>query len=320
MPVSRPGCAYWAPQYRRDLAHRLRRDTSRTANQKLSLFIQHVLAHEFGHTIGLRHNFEGSLVPPSSSVMDYLDDFTDALDMANPGQYDRDAVRYLYGLSPDLPEQPFCTDEDLQVSPICQIFDSGASPLYDWWVPNYQFLESLILDLGLPVDFLDSFYLNEVLEFARDVGFVDPVQRTDAIRLAFDRTAVPMSAADASDPVIVASANLMADFVLRRIVLDDSALRGFIEFDLSDPDVIALVAAQAGRMLRNEDGARTFELRRTTVDVLKRLQSDSAFLELRASRDTVQGALDGGTLYPAEVPFVEDHLTRIQVALTPYFD
>jgi hypothetical protein len=321
MSAQRPGCVYWTPAYREHVANRPDPGTHRTAQQKTALFIQHVLAHEVGHTLGLRHNFAGSLEPPSSSLMDYLDDFTDALELSNPGSYDREAIKYLYGLSPNLPtDHAFCTDETTAIDPVCQTFDTGANPLYDLWAGNMSFLVGLILDFGFDVSFLDSFYLNETLEFARDIGFVPPVQRTDAIHIALDRTQVPISAADAADPVIVAAANLVADKVLRRIVLDDPSLRGNVVADVTDPDVVALVASQAGRMLRNEDAIRTPQLRRTTVDVLKALQTDAAFLELRTSRAAIQAALDAGAVAGPEVPFVQDVLARVQVALDSYYN
>jgi len=119
---------------------------------------------------------------------------------------------------------------------------------------------------------------------------------------------------------VVARANAWGEHVLRRIALDDPSLRGNMMADVSDPGVVALVAAQAGRMLRNEDGVRTPPLRRAAVDVLERLQADAGLLELAASRDAVQAELSGGGLPPADVPFVEDILARIQRALTPYFD
>ena len=42
--------------------------------QKLELLIQYTITHEIGHTLGLRHNFKGSLVPPTSSVMELQPD------------------------------------------------------------------------------------------------------------------------------------------------------------------------------------------------------------------------------------------------------
>ena len=45
-----------------------------TKKQKVEQFLTHIALHEIGHILGLRHNFKGSLVPPSTSCMDYLDD------------------------------------------------------------------------------------------------------------------------------------------------------------------------------------------------------------------------------------------------------
>jgi hypothetical protein len=56
------------------------------------------------------------------------------------------------------------------------------------------------------------------------------------------------------------------------------------------------------------------------VDVLVKLQTEGAFLELRAARDGVAAALAGGSVPPDEVPLTEDLLARIEAALSPYFD
>jgi hypothetical protein len=108
--------------------------------------------------------------------------------------------------------------------------------------------------------------------------------------------------------------------VLRRIALDDPSERGYVSADVSDPAAVALVASQAGRMLRNEDGVRTPSLRRTAVDLLQKLQADAGLLELVASRDAIRTALTRGRTPAADVPFVEDILARIDRALTPYFN
>jgi hypothetical protein len=322
MPARRPACQLQAPDKLSHLVDRLRGDTSLTASEKGANFIQAVMAHEWGHVLGLRHNFKGSLVPPSSSLMEYSID-SDQVLAPEPGAYDVAAIQYLYQQSQDLPVQPFCTDEDLAVDPSCEIFDSGAAPLTDYWAPLYDLVTTLIVDEAFPVDFVDIGGLPELLGFARDdasFGLADPADRVLAAQLALGRIGVPIDPADAADPAIVGQINAMTDIVLHRMVLDPPELRGNITFDFTDPQVIALVSEQSRRMVVNEDGVRGFELRRTGVDVLKRLQDDAAFLELRTARDTIAAALADGTVAEADVPLTEDLLARIDAALSPYFD
>src|SRR5205823_4268965 len=75
-----------------------------------------------------------------SSVMEYIDD-VEAVDVGrdHAGPYDIAAIRFLYGLSPNVPTSPFCTDEDTLVDPDCATFDTGAEPLVDSAGPNYLF-------------------------------------------------------------------------------------------------------------------------------------------------------------------------------------
>jgi len=241
-----------------------------------------------------------------------------------PGSYDREAIGFLYGLSTELPAHAFCTDEDFVLSPLCNTYDLGTDPLYDVVAPGYHGFLTLLLDGSGPLDPYSAYavgaYLNAVLAFARDPGTIDPAERTGAIAIALERTAVPMSAADVASPTVVARANAWAEIVLRRMLLDDPSLRGRMYVDITDPDVIALVTSQAGRMLRNEDGVRAPALRRTAVDFLKRLQTSAAFDELVASREAIRAALAGGGVSPSDAPFVEDVLTRVEIALGPYFD
>jgi Met-zincin len=320
MPTEQPRCFFPAPTGRPLQTTNVGPTSARTAAEKGSRFIQHILTHEVGHVLGLRHNFKGSLVPPSSSVMDYLDDFTDAISAPIPQAYDRDAIRYLYGLSPDLPAQPFCTDQDTALDPNCTLFDAKANPLSEWWQPRYTGGSAQILSRGLSVDLLDSVGLNAILGYARDAEFVTPGERVEALHIALGPVEVPFPAQRLEDTVFIQTTNLMADYVLRRAVLDPVELRGAIAFDLTDADVIAALSEQAGRMLVNEDRIRSYELRRTTVDVLKALQAEPAFLTLRSARDTIQTQLEESTLPTPEVPLTEDLLARIEAALAPYFD
>ncbi len=124
-----------------------------------------LVAHEVGHTLGLRHNFKASSVytlaqinsdeikgkkPLAGSVMDYLPinmhvpadpnnkaqgDYT----MLGIGPYDMWAIEYGYTFSPDLkpilervaePELAYATDEDtLGPDPLARRYDYSKNPL-----------------------------------------------------------------------------------------------------------------------------------------------------------------------------------------------
>ncbi|MHB8770942.1 MAG: zinc metalloprotease [Syntrophales bacterium] len=123
-------------------------------------YVQESLTHEVGHTMGLRHNFAGTLyanhdghtrehlyenflksgpylkVLPSSSVMDYHNAIESALvvDRYNreqlPLPHDISAMRFLYLDKPLDKTIPFCTDSDTDAEMIdCRRFDYGNSPL-----------------------------------------------------------------------------------------------------------------------------------------------------------------------------------------------
>ncbi|MFZ4480439.1 MAG: zinc-dependent metalloprotease [Rhodoferax sp.] len=148
--------------------------------------VQEVVAHEVGHTMGLRHNFAGSLaavyngkkredlyanflnnkpydpkVLPSSSVMEYHNSIEEVLiaERFNTGNgtlpHDVSAMKFLYQ-GKDLDKSiPFCTDSDADGSmQDCLRFDHGRSP--------FEFASSE-LEYQLRADILPvMFYLDQV--------------------------------------------------------------------------------------------------------------------------------------------------------------
>lgn len=101
---------------------------SADADEYVKGYYYSVIMHEFGHSLGLRHNFAGSTRIDadgiSSSVMDYEPGFITNIRRI-PGSYDTAAVRWGY-----LNEEPraaltFCTDEDLDKRVDCNQGDLG---------------------------------------------------------------------------------------------------------------------------------------------------------------------------------------------------
>jgi hypothetical protein len=178
--------------------------------------VQEVVTHEVGHTMGLRHNFAGSLaadyaghsreelsanflnggpyikVTPSSSIMDYHDN-TEAILAVNRFdvekkalEHDTRSMRFLYRNEPLDKSIPYCTDSDLDTLD-CRKFDYGNSPLA---YASSELRNNLSVDV-LPV----KLFLNMAVEVmgGKSVTELNPSPAANATAL-LDNKAVLLTA------------------------------------------------------------------------------------------------------------------------------
>jgi hypothetical protein len=310
-----PLCVRWAPAWEPH-QHPVTGDTLRTGAEKLERFIQHVTAHEVGHTLGLRHNFKGSLVPPTSSVMEY--NVLDAsIAQPTPGAYDVQAIHYLHGQAPSLPSLPFCTDEDTLRDPSCVRFDPGTpDPLHDFQIPRYLSYTSQLLAGTLPLELA-----SRIVEVAGGplLGYAragTPAEAADAWQAALAGVRAPLDPADlASNPHLGPAADALSAAVFHEILIDPKAA---IRTPFRDPAVIAAIAADGQGILANLDGARSYPTRRIVIDALKRAQTLDAYLALLGARDLIAAQLGG--LPPVDQALTGDLLARLDAAISPYFE
>ncbi len=322
-----PLCMMWAPTFRPgDKRPAPGPGVSMTKKEKVEEYLTHVALHEVGHTLGLRHNFKGSLVPPSSSVMEYVYD-PDAIQRSMPGSYDFAAIKLLYGLSTDRPKDPFCTDDGVASDPDCTPYDATATPLTSFAGPRYK---KLIEDvLKGTYDFTDDYAsytayyddrINALLKYVRATGVPFDVHLT-AWNLAFVEIATPLDAGKvAMYPTWAPTADLLTRFLLTRLFLDPASSRGDITNDppLGDTTLEQLVLTETVVDLVNQYKVRSYATRRVCVDVLKKLQSSAAYDALKQARARISAGAAG--LTGAELAQTNDLLARIDKATAPYFN
>ena len=309
-----PLCVHWAPAWE----PRQRSATGHlalTGAQKLERYIQFVAAHEIGHVLGLRHNFKGSLVPPSSSVMEYsvLDA---AIAQPTPGPYDVEAIRYLHGQAPALPALPFCTDEDTTRDPECVRFDPPTpDPLNDYHIPDYALYTGLLLEGVFPpslAELIVNVFGTELLGFAR-AGTA--AQASAAWQAMLEGARAPLDPADlASNPALGPAADALSAAVFREALV---TTRAAIKTRFTHPAVIAAIAADGEAILANLDGVRSYPTRRLVVDALKRAQTLDAYLALLDARAAIVAQLPN--LPPVDQALTQDLLARLDAAISPYF-
>jgi|GEM_PF-3530965 len=294
-----------------------------TGQQKLELYIQEVTAHEVGHTLGLRHNFEGSLVPPTSSVMDYnLAEV--AFAQPTPGPYDLDAIRYLYSQSPDLPTQPFCTDENVGIDPNCQTFDGPSpTPLYDFQIPSYQEFTPFLLEGDFGTDAQDIQIImaeigTQMFDYIRTGT---PTDAAAAWEAAMAGVRAPLDPANQLDPIYATVADQMAADAFIDMFLPAGSFFEIFDSNLappSDPSLLATISIDGEKILINLDHVRSYSTRRSIIDALKAAQDVHA----------LEALLDSKTALTAQLPSLgeddrvqtQDLISRITAATSPYFN
>jgi hypothetical protein len=282
---------------------------SLTGAQKLENYIQEVTAHEIGHTLGLRHNFKGSLEPPTSSVMEYnLAEV--AFVQPQPGPYDHQAIKFLYGMTPDLPVSQFCTDEDTLFDPNCVRFDPGTpTPLYDYQIADYAFFTGLLLEGAFPPDLASiivQIFGQELYGYAR-AG--TPDEARDAWEAALAGARVPVSPTATAEGV-----DALTAAVFTEILISTGAA---ISTPFFDPTVVAAIASDGKGALINADGMRSYATRRIVVDALKNAQTTEAYVALLDARTAIAATLPG--LGAIDNALTRDLLARIDAATSPYF-
>jgi hypothetical protein len=329
------GCEKWAPIYegsrgpKMDLQRPglpIPKEASLTKKQKVEQYLTHVVMHEVGHTLGLRHNFKGSLsYDPtknlfSSSVMEYIDDF-DSIFAATPQSYDIAIVKYLYGISMALPTDKFCNDAGVAIDPECSTFDRTSDPYTTETFFNYG---------GLLKDYLDGLTtvspnntLNEMNGYVRN-------GRTAAARMKAWNDIVDLMGyslrvgkVDPTKLMTVTGYGARVDAMMRRVIqrlfVDDAALRGRFGADPSDTAIRKAAIAEAKGMMENTDKIRSVDTRRMLAGWFKKLQTYEAHLSLAKGANQLDNEIKTGMFTdPKEAAKAEDTLRYMDSLLKPY--
>jgi hypothetical protein len=285
-----------------------------TPKQRVEAFITHVVLHEVGHTLGLGHNFMGSLDPVQTSSMEYLVDEESHL-RVTPGPYDVDAIKYLYGLAQEPPKQRFCSDAEVAKDPMCGMFDTSDDPLGKYWAPMYQKGTAAVLRMQEP----ERVGLNNLAGFLRKGSPPDQARAWEALREPF-KIGQDVTMNEVAYPGYTERLNLIQEVVLERLFFDKKEQRGEI---VDDPEIegpaLAVFTGDLKNTITNSDKIRSWTVRRRSVDVLKKMQVQPAYQALLDARDALVAGRPG---LPSieEVSLTDDLIARVERAIRPYFE
>ncbi|WP_144369958.1 zinc-dependent metalloprotease [Myxococcus stipitatus] len=297
---------------------------SLSRKEKMERYVTRLVMHETGHTLGLAHNLAGSLAydgtpatPRTSSVMDHTHDL-DAIHVLRPGPFDVEAVRYLYGLSPDLPTGLFCSEPNRDPagrSPKCRSRDRFDDPLTRFYTPLMREGIARILR-GEGPDPLSDFDLGGPRDFVRGGTEQEQVR---AYNLLMEQLRPPLQVPAGQGAAYVARANAMVLEVLGFLYVEELSpyYFPFPNPPPSTPAYTQAVLSDVKGILLDVDGVRDFATRRRMVEMLKAFQTLTAYGVLRDSHAELTARLpqlSGETLL-GTLELIE----RIEVANSPYF-
>jgi hypothetical protein len=316
--AARPACALEAGEVFKILpAASADLDKTLTRKQKVERYISHVVMHEIGHTLGLRHNFKGSL--NMGSAMDYLN-LKDSVSLVAPGSYDVQAVQWLYGLSQTLPADPFCTDEDRLWDPDCELWDTGSDPLMDDIGPSYAKLVDDLLNGRVNGSAFTYEKLWRILKYVR-AGTTE--QRGAAWHFAFDAVKHPLdetkATASGNRDLYVGTADALEEVMVRNLFTDPAPYRGYIQQTppMSDAVLGPLLMTELQSSLNNVPFQRSYPTRRAVIDALFTMQDGNAYQALLDARGKL---VTQKAQYPApHIALTDDLIRRIDALTNPYF-
>lgn len=290
-------------------------------------FLTYLVAHELGHALGLRHNFKASISPMPTSVMDYLT-MRDIQRIADqlPLPYDVQAIRYLTGQAPTLPDGPFCSDPQLWTDPDCSGFDEGENPV--------EYMIDFFLNVALPSALASpGAWTNETLYafhgasqgLLRYLRSDNPEYSMRATQALLASIGVPVSPEISGDPALAWVADQAMTELLTRLY-DPSRLADIVaEVDpLFRRPRVALVsnllAQQAQAIVENRDSIRSPASRRRAVAILRKMQSNQGRLGLVQALITVRTQLALLETDQEQRMELEDLVVQIEQAMSPYFE